>query len=237
MIRNKCRGTADVNIGNGSRPKAYANPGSVYKTLHTEADNTQYVPKDINPSHIGNYGTRDEKCRGTANDDNDIRSRPKAYANPGSLKKSLHTEADSSQSVTKDIILPLSGVKGHKDCDGETDGIHHTPCSVLWGLQIETDDMQQCEEHEEITPTTTIGALSSILGSGKIYIIRMGRYDDDSHVEEVVSYYYDKRGALEHIFKNLNYRPSDLYSLTYEEYDIRKDSVTFTPVYKKGGIE
>lgn len=92
MRRNKCRRTADDANDNGSRPKAYANPGSTHRVLHTEADNNQYISQDINPSRIG---TRNNKCRGTANDKNDIRSRPKT---------------DTIPYVRMDIILPTMGV-------------------------------------------------------------------------------------------------------------------------------
>lgn len=47
MRRNKCRRTADVNIGNGSRPMVYTNPGSATRALHTEADNIPCVPRNI----------------------------------------------------------------------------------------------------------------------------------------------------------------------------------------------
>lgn len=51
---------------------------------------------------------RRNKCRRTADDGNDNGSRPKANANPGSLIKSLLTEADDIPCVRMDIILPVS---------------------------------------------------------------------------------------------------------------------------------
>ncbi len=111
------------------------------------------------------------------------------------------------------------------------------PCSLLWGgLNTEYEDIQSIEE-PTIIPTTTVEAISTILMSGKVYIVRMGCYREDRSIEELVSYYPDKGGAIRHIFGNLNYHPSNLYSLTYEVYDIEKKETKTIPIYKKGVLE
>lgn len=124
------------------------------------------------------------------------------------------------------------------DCmdNGSRVTILTSPRSLLWGGIHMENDIQHVQE-ETIVPTTTVEAISTILREGKVYIIRMGRYREDHSIEEVVSYYPDKGGAIRHIFGNLNYHPSDLYSLTYEVYDIGKRETTTIPIYKKGVLE
>lgn len=125
--------------------------------------------------------------------------------------------------------------------DCTDNGSHITPlnrpCSLLWGgLHTESDDIQSVEE-PTIVPTTTVEAISTILMSGKVYIVRMGCYREDRSIEELVSYYSDKGGAIRHILGNLNYHPSNLCSLTYEVYDIEKKETKTMPIYKKGVLE
>ncbi len=125
------------------------------------------------------------------------------------------------------------------DCtdNGSQIMIHTRPCSLLWGgLNTEYEDIQSIEE-PTIVPTTTVEAISTILMSGKVYIVRMGCYREDRSIEELVSYYSDKGGAVRHILGNLNYHPSNLYSLTYEVYDIEKKETKTIPIYKKGVLE